>query len=72
MQLCRIIYYSLAALHVLSDIFAHRQERLNCIYSFWYYTHMLLPVGIMGELEFSHLLVAIRYAGQLTCILDGH
>jgi len=31
MQLCRIIYYSLAALHVLSDIFAHRQEYLNCI-----------------------------------------
>jgi len=31
MQLCRIIYYSLAAVHVSSDIFAHRQEHLNCI-----------------------------------------
>jgi len=31
MQLCRKIYYSLAGLHVLSDIFAHRQEHLNCI-----------------------------------------
>ena len=31
MQLCRIIYYSLAALHVSSDIFAHLQENLNCI-----------------------------------------
>ena len=30
-QLCRIIYYSLAALHVSSDIFAHQQEHLNCI-----------------------------------------
>jgi hypothetical protein len=30
MQLCRIIYYSLAALHVSSDIFAHHQEHLNC------------------------------------------
>jgi hypothetical protein len=30
-QLCRIIYYSLAAVHVLSDIFAHHQEHLNCI-----------------------------------------
>ena len=30
-QLCRIIYYSLAALHVSSDIFAHHQEHLNCI-----------------------------------------
>jgi len=31
MQLCRIIYYSLAALHVSSDIFAHHQQHLNCI-----------------------------------------
>jgi len=30
MQLCRINYYSLAALHVSSDIFAHHQEYLNC------------------------------------------
>jgi hypothetical protein len=31
MQLCKIIYYSLAAVHVSSDIFAHHQEHLNCI-----------------------------------------
>jgi len=31
MQLCRIIYYSLAAVHVSSDIFARHQEHLNCI-----------------------------------------
>jgi hypothetical protein len=31
MQLCRIIYYSLPALHVSSDIFAHHQDHLNCI-----------------------------------------
>jgi len=31
MQLFRIIYYSLAALHVSSDIFAHHQEHLNFI-----------------------------------------
>ena len=31
MQLCRIIYYSLAALHVSSDIFPHHQEHLDCI-----------------------------------------
>ena len=56
MQLCRIIYYSLAVLHVSSDIFAHHQEHLNCIYSFWYYIRMLLPVGVMGvlELTFQH------------------
>jgi len=31
MQLCRIIYYSLAALHISSDIFIYYQEHLNCI-----------------------------------------
>jgi len=31
MQLCRIIYYPLAVLHVSSDIFPHHQEHLNCI-----------------------------------------
>jgi len=31
MQLCRIIYYSLAAVHVFSYIFTHNQEHLNCI-----------------------------------------
>jgi len=38
MQQCRIIYCSLAALHVSSDIFAYHQEHLNCIYSVWHYT----------------------------------
>ena len=42
MQLCRIIYCSLAALHVSSDIFAHHQEHLNCIYSLWYYTRWVV------------------------------
>jgi hypothetical protein len=32
MQLCRIIYYSLAALHVSSDIFAHHQEYLVTVH----------------------------------------
>jgi len=31
MQLCKIIHYSLTAVHVSSDIFAHHQEHLNCI-----------------------------------------
>jgi hypothetical protein len=31
MQLRRIIYCSLAAPHVSSDIFTHHQEHLNCI-----------------------------------------
>jgi hypothetical protein len=47
MQLCRLIYCSLTALHVSSDIFAHHQEHLNCIYSFWHYSRMSLPSGVM-------------------------
>jgi hypothetical protein len=39
------------------NIFAHHQELLSCIYSFWYYTRMLLPAGIMGELEIFSLIV---------------
>jgi hypothetical protein len=39
MQLCRIIYCSLTSLHVSSDIFTHHQEHLNCMYSFWCYSH---------------------------------
>ena len=31
MQLCRITYYYLAAVHVSSDIFAHHQEHPNRI-----------------------------------------
>ena len=31
MQQCRIIYCSLAALHLSSDTFAHHQEHLKCI-----------------------------------------
>jgi len=38
MQLCRIVYCSFTALHVSSDIFAHRQENLNCDYGFYDYT----------------------------------
>jgi hypothetical protein len=34
MQLCRIVYYPLAALCVSSDIFSHHQEHLNCITAF--------------------------------------
>ena len=53
MQLCRKIYYSLAALHVSSDIFAHHQEHLNCITASGI-THVCrCPAGIMGVLERS-------------------
>ena len=51
MQLCRIIYCSLTALHVSSDNFAQHQEHHNCIYSFWYYSRMWLSAGAMDKLE---------------------
>jgi hypothetical protein len=53
-QQCRIIYCSLAALHVSSDTFAHHQGHLNCIYSLWYYTCVVVAASFMGELELSH------------------
>jgi hypothetical protein len=60
MQPCRLIYCSLTALHVSSGIFPHHQEHLNCIYSFWYYSRMSLPTGVMDELERSCLCVMLR------------
>ena len=51
MQLYRIIYCSLTAVRVSSDTFAHHQEHNNCIYSFWYYSRMWLPAGVMDESE---------------------
>jgi hypothetical protein len=55
MQQCRMIYCSLAALHVLTGIFAHHQEHLNFIYSVWYYTRESLPAGFMGDLELQRV-----------------
>jgi hypothetical protein len=43
------IYYSLAALHVLSDIFSHHQEHLYCIYSFWFYTRYVAAGRYYGR-----------------------
>jgi len=43
----RIIYCSLAALHISSDIFAHHQEHLNCNYSFWFYSRASLFMVIV-------------------------
>jgi hypothetical protein len=47
MQLCRIIYCSLTALRVSSDIIAHQQEHLNCNYSFWFYSRVSLSAAVM-------------------------
>jgi hypothetical protein len=52
MQVCRIIYSSLPALHVSRDNFDHHQEHLNFMYSFWYYSHLSLPANIEAEYEF--------------------
>jgi hypothetical protein len=46
MQLCRIIYCSLSALHVSRDNIAHHQEHLICIYSFWFYSRALLYAAV--------------------------
>ena len=49
MQLCRIIYCSTC----FERYIAQHQEHLNCMYSFWYYSHASLPAGIGAELLFS-------------------
>jgi hypothetical protein len=40
MQLRKINYCPLIALHVSSDIFAHYQEHLNCNFSFLFYSRV--------------------------------
>jgi hypothetical protein len=45
MKLCRLIYYSLAALHVSRDILAHHQEHLNCITASGITVWMLLMIS---------------------------
>jgi len=49
MQLYRIIYCSSTALHASRDIFAHNQEHLNCMYSFWIYSRVSLSAAVMAE-----------------------
>jgi len=51
MQLSRIIYCFLTALHVSSDIFAHRQEHLNCNYSFWFYSRASLSAAALAAAD---------------------
>jgi len=62
MQLCRIIYCSLTALHVSSDIFAHHQEHHNCIYSFWYYLRMWLAAGLQPAATYVNNTKSCKYS----------
>jgi len=39
----------LTAQHVSSDIIAHHQELLNCNYSLWFYSRLLLLAVVMAE-----------------------
>ena len=51
MQLCRIIYFSLTALHVSSDIFSHHQEHLDCNYDFCFYSRASLSAATMAVVD---------------------
>jgi len=56
MQLCRTIllfHCFLTAVRFSSDIIAHNQEHLNCNYSFWFYSRLLLPAAVMVEWELA-------------------
>jgi hypothetical protein len=52
-QQAAILYDNLlfhcSALHVSNDIIAHHQEHLNCNYSFWFHSHVLLLAAVMAE-----------------------
>jgi hypothetical protein len=50
MQLCRIIYYSLGCSTCFKRYFRSSSGASKLYYSFWYYTRMSLPAGIMGVL----------------------
>jgi len=45
----------LAALHVSSDIFAHHQEHLSCIYSLWYCKSESLPADNKSRVQYRRL-----------------
>ena len=51
MQLFKIIYYSLTAQHVSSEIFAHNQEHLNCNYNFWFFSRVSLSAAAMAATD---------------------
>ena len=55
MQLCRVVYYSMAALHVSSDNFTHHQEHLNCITASGI-THVCRIMGVLEHSVFFPLL----------------
>jgi hypothetical protein len=54
-QLCRTIYYSLATRRASERYFRSSSGASKLYYSFWYYTRMSLPVGIMGVLELARI-----------------
>jgi len=41
MQVCRLMYYSLSALHVSGDVFAHHQEHLTVLTACCKYSQVL-------------------------------
>jgi hypothetical protein len=57
MQLYRIIRYSLAALHVSSDIFVHHQEHLNLLQFLILHTYV---AASRQENSFINTIVLLR------------
>ena len=59
MQLCRLIYYFLSALHVSGDVFAHHQEHLTVFTASGSIHSSSLPAGVMDE-----------FCGLVLCSVD--
>ena len=70
MQLNRIIYYSLAALYVSSDIFAYHQEHLNCITDSSITVQMFLMMNENNPRNIQSSQGIINYPTQLHLV--GH
>ena len=53
MQLCRLVYYSLSALHVSGDVFVHHLVHLTVFTASGSTQQCRLPAGVVDVLELS-------------------
>jgi len=60
MQVCRLIYYSLSALHVSGDVFAHHQEDLTVFTASGNVHQCRCTVGVMDGLELTNKMQLCR------------
>jgi len=52
------------------DIFAHHQKHLNCNYSIWFHSHVLLSAAVVPEWELTYV-YCIDCIGRYFCSSSG-